>query len=115
MARIKTISAYVAVGMIFLVPTLIFAQRLDNPLSSQFDTIPKFISGALKVMVMVAVPVISLFLVYSGFMFVLAQGNQEKLGKARENFLYVIIGSVLILGAWVIASVLGNTVSELTR
>ena len=89
--------------------------KLENPLSSNFDSIPKFVSGALKVMVLVAVPVISLFLVYSGFLFVFAQGNQEQLAKAKTNFLYVIVGSVLILGAWVIASLLGNTITSLTK
>lgn len=86
---------------------------LQNPL--QFNGIAEFIAGALKVMVEVALPIISLFIVYSGFMFVSAQGNTEKLANARNNFFYVVIGAILILGAWVIATLIGGTVTQLTR
>jgi len=88
---------------------------LNNPLNPTFSSIPSFIAGALKVMVMVALPIISLAIVYSGFLFVAAQGNDEKLSKAKGNLLYVIIGSILILGAWVIATLIGGTVSQLTN
>ncbi len=86
---------------------------LQNPL--QFNGIAEFIAGALKVMVMVALPIISLFIVYAGFMFVSAQGNTEKLAAARNNFFYVVIGAILILGAWVIATLIGGTVTQLTK
>lgn len=88
--------------------------QLQNPLNPQFSSIPNFIAGALKVLVMVALPIISLFIVYSGFLFIKAQGNTENLARAKQNFLYVILGSVLILGAWVIATLIGGTVSQLT-
>lgn len=89
---------------------------LENPLKGGgVNSIEGFVSSALKVMVMVALPIITLFMVYSGFLFVFAQGNQEALAKAKMNFLYVIIGAVLILGAWVLASLLGNTVNELIK
>ena len=86
---------------------------LCNPLNSNFSTIPAFIAGALKVLVMVALPIITLFLVISGFMFVLARGNSSKLEEAKKNFVYVIIGALLILGAWVIATLIGGTVTQL--
>ena len=89
------------------------AESLANPV--QFSGIAEFIAGALKVMVMVALPIISIFIVYSGFLFISAQGNEEGLTKARNNFFYVIVGSILILGAWVIATLIGGTVTELTR
>jgi hypothetical protein len=101
--------------LLFALP--VFAQTdasLQNPLNPSFSDIPKFIAGALKVMVTVALPIISLFIVYSGFLFLTAQGSDEKLSKAKTNFLYVIIGAILILGAWVIANLIGGTVTQLT-
>ncbi|MBI2610782.1 hypothetical protein HYW60_02510 [Candidatus Kaiserbacteria bacterium] len=91
-----------------------FAQGvgLKNPLN--FDTIPLFIAGALKALAMIALPIVTLFLVVSGFYFITAQGNQEKLQKAKLNFFYVIIGALLILGAWIIATLIAGTVSQLT-
>lgn len=88
------------------------ADGLCNPLNSSFSTIPAFIAGALKVLVIVALPIIALFIVISGFMFVFALGNESKLTKAKENFVYVIIGALLILGAWVIATLIGGTVTQ---
>jgi hypothetical protein len=88
---------------------------VENPLNAQFSSVPAFVEGALKVMVMVSLPIITLFIVYSGFMFVMAQGNEGKLQDARRNFFYVIVGSILLLGAWVIATLIGGTISQLTK
>ena len=85
----------------------------QNPLNPQFSTIPSFIAGALKVLVIVALPIITLFIVIAGFMFVFARGNESKLSEAKKNFLYVIIGALLILGAWVLATLIGGTVTQL--
>lgn len=84
---------------------------LQNPL--RYNDIQSFIAGALKTLVVVALPIITLFIVISGFMFVAARGNESKLEKAKENFVYVIIGALLILGAWVLATLIGGTVSQI--
>lgn len=113
MTYLRIVSAHViAIAALLLFATDVAFAQLNNPI--KVDGIPQFISEALKVMVMVALPIISLFIVYSGFLFVFAQGNQEQLAKAKTNFLYVIIGSIFILGAWVFASLIGGTISELT-
>ena len=118
MISLRLIGAHIAAGLVIslaMVQVAFAAGGLENPLSSNYSSIPEFISGALKVMVMVALPIITLFMVYSGFLFVLAQGNQEQLAKAKTNFVYVVIGAILILGAWVFASLIGGTISELTK
>jgi hypothetical protein len=85
---------------------------LNNPLNREFSTVPGFIAGALRVLVMVSLPIITLFIVYAGFKFVAAQGRDEALAQAKMNLMYVVIGSILILGAWVIATLIGGTVSQ---
>ena len=87
---------------------------LESPLNAAFSSLPGFIEGALKALVMIALPILTLFIVYSGFLFISAQGNSSKLEEAKKNFAYVIIGAILILGAWVIATLIGGTVSQLT-
>lgn len=118
MTNVRTVTAFICAAMcvaLISVDVAYAQQGLRNPLEGGgISTIPQFISSALKVMVMVALPIITLFFVYSGFLFVLAQGNQEQLSKAKTNFVYVVIGAILILGAWVFASLLGGTISELT-
>lgn len=97
-----------------LLPALAFAQGaggLQNP--TNFPSIEKFIEGVLKAVVYLAIPVIALFMVYAGFKYVAARGNESKVSEAHKNFLYVVIGAILILGAWVFATLIGGTVSQL--
>lgn len=51
--------------------------------------------------------------IYSGFKFVMARGNETALKDAKRNLLYVAIGTAILLGAWVIANVIENTVRQL--
>ncbi|MBI4090428.1 MAG: hypothetical protein HY422_00185 [Candidatus Komeilibacteria bacterium] len=91
-----------------------FAQEvaLKNPLN--FSSIPEFIAGALKALALIALPIITLFLVISGFLFITAQGNQDKIKTAKNNFVYVVLGALLILGAWILATLIAGTVNQLT-
>lgn len=91
-------------------PGFAYAQTIKNPVG--VSTVAEFISQALKSMVLLALPVVALFFVISGFMFVSARGNTHKLQEARENFVYVVIGALLIIGAWVIATMIGGTVTQ---
>jgi len=86
---------------------------LCDPLKAEFSSIPLFIAGALKVVVMIALPIIVLFFVIAGFKFISAQGNPGKLDEARKNFMWVVIGALLIMGAWVLATLIAETVSQL--
>lgn len=109
-----------AIGLLVL-PAAAFASShcggktcLVNPLPN-FPTIAKFVEGTLKAVTYVALPIIALFIVYAGFKYVFAQGNVEQIKAAHKNFMYVVIGALLILGAWVLATLIGNTVSDLVR
>ncbi len=117
MKKPSLILTNIAIAAMLLVPALAMAssQGIANPLQDAVSTIPGFISGFLKAMVMLALPVVALFLVIAGFKFVAAQGNSGKLNEAKENFTYVIIGAMLILGAWVIATLINGTVSQLVN
>jgi hypothetical protein len=86
---------------------------LTSPLSSSLSSIPAFLSAALSAMVKIALPIITVFIVYSGFLFVTAQGNQAKLAIAKTNFFYAVLGALLILSAWVLANLIGGTVTQL--
>ena len=98
-----------------LLVSQVFAQgSFTNPLEKGgINKIPDFIATALKIMVEVALPVTTLFFVYSGFLFIKAQGKPTELTTAKKNFVYVVIGALLILGAWVIATMIGGTVSQI--
>ena len=114
----KTLRAHIARLLLtlgaFALPLVAAADNgLQNPLNSQFSSIPAFLGGALQVLVMIALPIITLFVVIAGFMFVFARGNETKLNKAKENLIYVLVGALLILGASMLATLLGGTISQL--
>ncbi len=86
---------------------------LDNPLkASNFIDLIKTVLDALFI---IALPVAVLAIVYAGFLFVSARGNPEKLGKAKDNLLYVVVGIAVFFGAWVIATIISNTIGTLLR
>lgn len=92
----------------------VFAQQeqgLQNPL--KFPSMQKFVEGVLQAIVIIALPIITIFIVYAGFLFIAARGNESKLSNAKNNFQYVIIGTIMILSAWVLATLIGGTVTQL--
>jgi hypothetical protein len=80
-----------------------------QPVSIITQDIVKALSAALKAMVMVALPITSLFIVYTGFLYVSARGNPNQIATAKRSFFYVMTGAVLILGAWLLAQLVGDT------
>ncbi len=82
--------------------------KIDNPLKNDdlFAFINSIIDAALKIGAVVAV----LAIIFAGFMFVTAQGDEEKIKTAKRILLYAAIGIVILLGARVISDVIINTV-----
>ncbi len=86
---------------------------IKNPLGDNIKDIPTFIKTVLDVVLVIGVPIVTLAIIYAGFLFVSAQGNDEKLKKAKETLLYTIIGAALLLGSFVIASAIKGTVDDI--
>jgi TRAP-type C4-dicarboxylate transport system permease small subunit len=51
--------------------------------------------------------------IYSGFKFVMARGKEKEITDAKNALLYSVIGTAVLLGAWVIANVIENTIKQL--
>lgn len=71
------------------------------------------IKSLLNILLAIGVPIAVLFLVWSGFRFILARGSQQGLADAKRNFMYVIIGIAVFLGAWTLATVIQATFQSL--
>ncbi len=84
--------------------------KLCNPLIS--SDISVIVIAILKAVAQLGFAVAAIFLVYSGFLFITAQGDTEKLQKARNNFLWTVIGLGIFLGAWAIAIIIRNTIRQ---
>lgn len=86
---------------------------LKNPLKSSYDTIPKIITAVIKdIMIPIAIPLLVIAFIWSGFLFVSARGNAEKIKKAKEAFGWTLAGAAIILACFVIAEAVQNTIQE---
>ena len=87
---------------------------LMNPLGTG-TTINSFLLSILNIITNTIGPVIViLMLVYVGFKFVAAQGNESKLTEAKQMLLWTVIGALVLLGAKVIAMGIQATVQALS-
>lgn len=90
--------------------------KIKNPLEkSGITTLPGFIESALNMVLVVGVPIVALAIIYSGFLFVSAQGNSEKISEAKNTLKFTLIGAALLLGSWVIAQAIQGTIAEIKR
>lgn len=121
--REKILHTFIFIGLllVFVLPNLSLAQlsiepcedggSICNPISSQSvgELIKKILEGIVKI----GMPIVALAIIYSGFLFVFAQGNSEKLKEAKSAFLFSVIGAAVLLGSWALAQLISETVSQL--
>lgn len=55
--------------------------------------------------------IVVLMMIYSGFLFVVAQGSEEKIKEARRSFTYAAIGAAILLGAVAIGKAIEATIN----
>lgn len=98
----------------FAVPSDVLAASIgiSNPL--KVDSIQALISVVLKFVVNLLAIAGVLYIIWTGFMFVRAQGNPGELETAKKSFLNALIGMAIILGAWAIATAIANTINQVT-
>jgi hypothetical protein len=85
---------------------------LMNPLKSG-TSLSSFLTGILGFLIQIGVVVVVLMVVYVGFKFVVAQGNESKITEARNMLTWTVIGAIVLLGAQVIATSIQATVNAL--
>ncbi|MFP4022847.1 MAG: TrbC/VirB2 family protein [Candidatus Paceibacterota bacterium] len=99
--------------LLFVLLTPTFVQAVENPLDG-IDSFPDLISTILKdIVVPIGAVIAALAIVYSGFLFVTAQGNTEQLSKARSAFLWAVIGGLILIGSWAIAEAIQATLDPI--
>jgi Na+-driven multidrug efflux pump len=96
---------------VLLIPVTVLAAQLYNPI--QTTDLSTFLAKLLDLVVMIVFPLIVLFIVYIGFLFVSSQGNPEKLKEAREYFFWALVGALIVLGAQALSLAIKATVDQL--
>lgn len=115
---VKKIFGTMLTTVILGTPFLTFAAletgpaTLTNPI--KYSTFPEFVSAVTKAAVDILLPFVVLAFIWSGFLFVKAQGNETELKDAKKAIWYSIIGAFILFGAWGFAQIIGTTVATIT-
>ncbi|MES2087476.1 MAG: hypothetical protein V4467_00630 [Patescibacteria group bacterium] len=88
------------------------APIITNPLGS-VNSIEAFIKLLLDTLFPIAALLSIFFLIYAGFLMVMAGGSEEKLSKAKNALLWTVIGVAVLLGAKVISTIICGTIQQL--
>ena len=89
--------------------------KITNPLEvggSVFDILTAVIRNIIMPLASVLVV---LAILYSGFRFVMAQGNSTEIAKAKEGLIWVLVGSAVLLGAYGISELIEGTVKQVVQ
>ncbi len=95
---------------LLLIAKQVKAGGLENPI--YHETIVLFFSDMLTMIIILSVPIIVVFLVYGGYTYVTARGNDTKLTKANKIFFYSILGGLFILGGFLILGIIQGTIDS---
>lgn len=106
---------------VFIFLTIIFSRSvlgasygtIDNPLGDNTSSLSSFFDKIVSVAIELGTIVSVLGIMYGGFQYVSAQGDEEKLGKARNTITWALVGTAVLLGARTIMSVVNDTVKQL--
>ena len=75
---------------------------LCNPLGAG-TSLTTLIADIMSLVTRIGIVIVILMLVYVGFLFVTAQGNESKLTQAKTALMWTVIGALILLGAQAIA------------
>ncbi len=107
-----------ALVLFFIIPVFVHADpiviQIPNPLRNTTGTIPDLIIAIIDNIVLPIGGVVAVLMVmWAGFLFVTARGNEKKITDAKQAILYACIGAAILLGAKVIASAIQATINQL--
>jgi hypothetical protein len=90
----------------------------ENPLGltidgSPVETVPQFLFAIVDLVLLIAMPIIVVFIVYAGFLFVTAGDNMRKTETAKTVITWTLVGAAVLLGSKVIAEALKATILDL--
>ena len=105
------IPIYIALFVITLGHGVLAQSNLPG-VDIQIQDVAAIIEGIACWLMRVVLALVVIFLILSGVSFLTARGNPEKVGKAKENFKWVIIGIAVVLGVNVIIATVGAFITN---
>jgi heme/copper-type cytochrome/quinol oxidase subunit 2 len=90
---------------------IVYAQGITNPLEA--ESFAQLVDAVTEIIMTVGLLVAVLFIIWSGFLFVTARGDENQLKKAKATFMWTVIGVAILLGSTIIAQAVVNFVQGL--
>lgn len=87
------------------------AVEICNPIQS--NTFADLMAKIADIAAKIGLPLVVVFIIYAGFLFVSARGDEEQLKKAKTTFFWAVIGALLVVGAFAISLAIENFASQL--
>jgi Type IV secretion system pilin len=87
-------------------------QTLANPL--KVNSLTELLNLILGAAITIGKIVLTLAIIWTGFLFIEARGNAEKISGARTALLWVVVGGLILLGAQAIGMVIESTVTGIS-
>lgn len=86
---------------------------LDNPFKVEGDLfkLAEFVVN--QVILPIGVSICVLAFIYSGFKYVMARGNEAEIKVANRALGYSVVGTAVLLGAWVLANAISYTMKQI--
>jgi hypothetical protein len=114
--KLESLAYIIAVAVPSVLPFACGAQSIvtttiDNPLGS--TTITQFIKDVLDIVITIGVPIAVVMIIIAGLRFVTAGGNEANISRARTMLLWTVIGTAVLLGAWLIATAIQGTIDSI--
>ncbi|OGZ06948.1 MAG: hypothetical protein A2942_01285 [Candidatus Lloydbacteria bacterium RIFCSPLOWO2_01_FULL_50_20] len=86
----------------------------QNPITyGGIRTIPDLLIAIVDLVFLIAVPIIVIFIIYSGFLFVTSGDNEANIKKAKTVFMWTVVGALVLLGAKAISAAIQSTILSL--
>jgi hypothetical protein len=90
----------------------LIGNQIQNPLGDT-NSLQDFFMGIVGICIELGTIVSVLGIMYGGFLYATAQGDEEKIGKAYKTITWALVGTAVLLGARTIMVVISGTISSL--
>jgi len=117
-ASVLFITMFVFLSFAVVMPMVSLAVEPDiptinNPIPN-ITSINGFVKALLEGIIKIGIPIVAIAIIYSGFLFVTAQGKEAKITEAKQALIYTLAGAAILLGSWALAQLISETVIKLS-